>query len=382
MSLDCLNKIVGLSQTPCTCWDSEKPVDFDELNQSTSGLYVSQPDTIPLRWTGGSADCENGGVWELIINARDNAVRDLTKDFLTAVQQVKSNQFIPFTKIGDDYFSRFQNVNGSSLGAFIEPYCIKGGLLRLQGVKIAFFSGIAVSTDVLISVYSSKDPNTLITSATATVTANKQFFEATFAEELVIDLGEIRTDINERLYFTYDLPAGAIPVENDKEIRACCGSSLYEKNPYLQILSTLGGVQANNQGDLISNPLQITSTLNGLVIVGTMECDYYSWLCTLAQKPSDSFSVSGGGRLNLGMALADGIQAKSLVNLANSLLMGRRINEFSMIQDPKNLYHIRGHYLKIYQHAIDNLVYYMPDDVTDCLVCNDDDRIKKSSIIV
>jgi len=48
MSLDCLNNIIGLSETECTCWDSSKPVDFVTLNESLSGLYVSQPNTIFL----------------------------------------------------------------------------------------------------------------------------------------------------------------------------------------------------------------------------------------------------------------------------------------------------------------------------------------------
>ena len=84
MSLDCLNNIIGLSKSSCDCWDSEKPVDFTALNESLSGLYVSQPNTITLRFTNGAADCENGGVWELLQQAREDAVRDLVSDFLAA----------------------------------------------------------------------------------------------------------------------------------------------------------------------------------------------------------------------------------------------------------------------------------------------------------
>ena len=45
MSLTCLNNIVGLSSTSCNCWDAEKPVDFNTLNASSSGLYVAAADT-------------------------------------------------------------------------------------------------------------------------------------------------------------------------------------------------------------------------------------------------------------------------------------------------------------------------------------------------
>ncbi len=89
MSLDCLNNIIGLSATACTCWDAEKPADFTALNASSSGLYIMQPDTVPVRWTNSAADCENGGIWDLAINARTQAVRDFLSDYLAATQILK-----------------------------------------------------------------------------------------------------------------------------------------------------------------------------------------------------------------------------------------------------------------------------------------------------
>ena len=148
MSLDCLNNIIGLSDTDCNCWDSSKPVDFDTLNESLSGLYVSQPNTIPIRWTNGAADCENGGVWDLLIQARKDAVRDLVADFLAANSQVRKEQFLPFTKIGDPYYKRATLVRGDVAGAYIEPYDIRGGKIRVESVDLTFFSGIVAPVDV------------------------------------------------------------------------------------------------------------------------------------------------------------------------------------------------------------------------------------------
>ena len=124
-----------------------------------------------------------------------------------------------------------------------------------------------------------------------------------------------------------------------------------------------------------------SATMNGLVLNASMECDYYSWLCDLAQKPNDS-TLIGGQRLALGMALADGIQAKAIFNLAASILMSGRINHYTMVLDPKQLYQIQNHFIKIYRMAIKNLVYYMPADVSDCLVCGTDKRMVKNQILV
>ena len=141
-----------------------------------------------------------------------------------------------------------------------------------------------------------------------------------------------------------------------------------------------GGVQAATVADL-TNPVSSTGTMQGMVLNASMECDYYSWLCQLAQKPNDS-TLLGGQRLALGMALADGIQAKAVYNLAQSILMSGRINHYTMVLDPKELYRIQNHFIKIYRMAIKNLVYYMPADVTDCLVCAKDKRMIKSEIFV
>ena len=379
MSLDCLNNIIGLSDTECNCWDSSKPVDFDTLNESLSGLYVSQPNTIPIRWTNGAADCENGGVWDLLIQARKDAVRDLVADFLAANSQVRKEQFLPFTKIGDPYYKRATLVRGDIAGAYIEPYDIRGGKIRVESVNLTFFSGIVAPVDVDISIYSSLDLDTPLATATANITANKVTATAVFSTPYIIDMGEIREDLNERFYFLYEVPTGAVPVYNDTEKGCNCSrKSKYRDNPYLQVMH-VGGAQTDAVTNVITNTLS-SGGMNGLVINASMECDYYTWLCELAQKPNELTS-QGGQRLKLGMALADGIQAKAVANLAQSIINSGRINYYTMVLDVKPLYIAMNSNLKVYQKAIDNLVYYMPEDVTDCLVCATDKRMRKSAIL-
>lgn len=186
--------------------------------------------------------------------------------------------------------------------------------------------------------------------------------------------------MNERLYVAYTVPVGARPVKNNIEKGCQCNNrTKYRENPFLQILCA-GGVQADSIENLTSNTYG-SATMNGLVLNASMECDYYSWLCELAQKPNDA-TLIGGQRLSLGMALADGIQAKAIYNLAASILMSGRINHYTMVLDPKQLYQIQNHFIKIYRMAIKNLVYYMPADVSDCLVCGNDKRMVKGQILV
>lgn len=381
--LDCLLPIVGLADTDCPCWDSSKPVDFNDLNKSTSGLYLSEPDTIPLRWTGGSVDCQNGGVWDMLISARKKGVRKFFEDFLTTVNVEKENKFLPFSEIGDSYYSRAQQVYNTTLGSFIEPYCVKGAMLKIKGLKIAFFSGVTSPTVITFNLYSTLDVTTALRTVDITVSENKTFYDGEFVDPFVKDLGDIRRDLNEKFFISYELPVGFIPVKNQSQKTACCGkSNKYELNPYLGIMCNVGGFQADSHTEFDKGTFRGLNDMQGIVINASMTCDYYSWLCNLAQNPNEDLGALTGERLFLGMALADGVQAQSLVFLIESLMMGTRVNEFSMIQDIKLLYAKRGHYKKIAQEAIKNLVYHMPEDVTDCLTCREDNRLVKANINV
>ena len=377
--LDCLKNIVGLSNTDCDCWDSSKPQDFAALNESRSGLYVSDASTIPLRWANSAADCENGGLWQLLLEARTQAVRDLLSDFLAANAEVRQEQFLPFTHIGDAYYKNATLVRGDYLGAYIEPYSIRGAKITVKSVDLTFYSGVTTPVSVDISMYSSLDLSTPIATATANVTSNKEKATATFTSPIVIDLGDVRDDLNERYYFLYEAPVGLTPVYNEpKKGCNCSKATVFKNNPYLQVMK-VAGVQTNNVLDATKNTLY-SRGMNGLIINASMECDYYSWLCELAQKPNE-ISNQGGQRLKLGMALADGIRAKAVANLAQSIINSGRINYYTMVLDPANLYRLIGNYLKIYEKAIDNLVYYMPSDVTDCLICAEDKRMRKNQIL-
>ena len=228
-------------------------------------------------------------------------------------------------------------------------------------------------------MYSSLDLSTPIATATANVTSNKEKATATFTSPIVIDLGDVRDDLNERYYFLYQAPVGLTPVYNEpKKGCNCSKATVFKNNPYLQVMK-VAGVQTNNVLDATKNTLY-SRCMNGLIINASMECDYYSWLCELAQKPNE-ISNQGGQRLKLGMALADGIRAKAVANLAQSIINSGRINYYTMVLDPANLYRLIGNYLKIYGKAIDNLVYYMPSDVTDCLICAEDKRMRKNQIL-
>lgn len=376
--LDCLANIIGLTSSDCNCWDTDKPANFGDLNESSSGLYVAESDTIPLRWTNTSVDCENGGIWDLIIKSRKKGVDEFFSDFLQRVEKKKEQRYRPFSIIGDKYFSSRDVVTHNTLGVYIEPARVKGGMLEVEGVELAFYEGVTVPTNVTVNVYKSTDFNTPIATKTGVVTSNQTFTAIDFDTPLLIDFSGSRPDKDERYYFLYDLPTGLLPVNNDYKLKACCGKNNLLENPYLELMEVKGV-----QMDTVSNAgAQISSIkAHGMTIKAKFNCDYYSWLCDLAVNPKKVFDTSGG-RLMVGMALSEAIQAKSVIKLATSILKSSRINHFTMLDGKEGLYITINHFKKQYEEAMDNLIYYMPEDTNDCLKCRRDKRIIKRNISI
>lgn len=60
--ITCLDTVIGLSRTVCNCYE-DQPADYDV---SDSGLYIDELEGLNLQIAGGAADCEQGGVFDLL----------------------------------------------------------------------------------------------------------------------------------------------------------------------------------------------------------------------------------------------------------------------------------------------------------------------------
>ena len=110
--IGCLENIVGLSSSPCNCWDSSKPTNFATVNESKSGLYIASPDKIPLTFTNSAADCENGGVWELLVAMRQKAIKEFQVEYSKNLKHFNTIAKPHFTGyIGNDTFNLSLNTN-------------------------------------------------------------------------------------------------------------------------------------------------------------------------------------------------------------------------------------------------------------------------------
>lgn len=379
--MDCLTNIVGISDTDCPCWDDTKPVDFATINASSSGLFILSSDVVPVNMANAATSCETGSIWDLAIKARATATRDFIADFTSAVMAKNVNKFKPFSRIGDNYRLTGSNLNSGNTvaGFYIEPYKIKGGSITINSIDLAFVAGVIASTDIEIFIYSSLDLDTPLVSAIATITANKITATATLAVPYELSLNDIRMDLDEKIYFVYEVPTGFKPYNNKNIIGCGCsgrGREL-EDNPYLRVMSEINGIQAVDIASLGSG--RVSSTIHGLTVNTVFNCDYYSWLCGLTTNPNVN---TVDGYVNLGMALADALNARAKMYLLDTIYRSGRINYYTMVLDGTVIVDEINRQSAIYERGLANLTYpnYMPSDVTDCLMCRDNKSIQKSII--
>ena len=88
--LSCLDNIIGLSETDCSCFESGRPTDY---NTSLSGFYLADNFGLTMNFTNSAADCEQGGVWDILQASRTEAINRFLKDYAMTLNSVKKYRF-------------------------------------------------------------------------------------------------------------------------------------------------------------------------------------------------------------------------------------------------------------------------------------------------
>ena len=126
----CYDYIIGLSQTECTCWDTDKPADY---NTSTSGLYLADLD--PISTIEDVANCENDDVWDVMWHSRDRAVKQFIADTnMKMLNKYKHRQLINTSVIGE--IKKTKYIAPTYLYEGMRMFCrnIKGGTATLKKI--------------------------------------------------------------------------------------------------------------------------------------------------------------------------------------------------------------------------------------------------------
>jgi len=349
---DCLDNIVGLTQTACDCWDGDKPADFATVNDSTTGVYITEGKDgfglMPAIYH--AIDCGLGeNIFDVLQAARAEAIASFRRDLgaelvTTAAVRKTSEEIIGLTEYRNGNTTYTSGLNGIAIQS---PVPVKGGYLEVKSLNVGFHSTTAV--DVTID-------GDGITAQTFTVTPVADQWVST-AVDIKLPLWiEGRTDAP-RYTISYDA-TGHQP--RDSRLNCCSGRGNF------------GLVQAAGFSGTVpdrSTLVPFRTNSYGLSLSTVSVCDKTEWVCRYASI----------GAYDTASVLAHTIQFKAVETLAQYVLDSSTISKFTTLSR-EALYGKRNHSAKRYAENITWLSQHIPKGASDCVKCTSPIRLSKTTI--
>lgn len=375
---ECLEFIIGLSQTDCPCFDADKPVNAD---RSDSGLYLGNMDDIPLELVdaAGNEDCEPGNIWEIMSEARHKGVVETKMLLMQSITSLAKLSRQPWSgvvgdirknKWGKDYAAA-QSRNFASFSWI----CTRSvsGFVRLRKIGLVF----KTAGTFTVELYSNYQ-DAALGSWSVTSSANAISW---FTLPTPLELTMAHSDVEYVQYWlVYDTTAAPIP--KDVKISCGCGVTVPDWSPvsptfyncyysgkrigenwpeFIMARGQGGNVIADRMVDWIT-----TEETNGLAIWADFGCRADEIIC------KDELDYSGN--ILAGM-LAHAVLYRSAYIMCRMILASPEINRFTMM-DREALYGKRNHYEKECKDLVAWLAKELTkqeviNNVSDCLQCQD-----------
>lgn len=352
--LECLEEIIGLSETTCECLTDELGSDeLSNYNVSRSGIFLDQLEGFNINVADGASDCSKGGIWDRMSKAVENAKNDFRRNFLGCVGELYQPRLKNFSwQLGQSTFQgTLTTLTGDYAGMRISPLQLKGGFIYIKRIGVL----INQSVPVTLQVYSDVDGGTLLfenSSSPVNATANTLTW-ATLSEPLELPMWN--SDGHYIRYYVLMVMNGTFKPKSNKKDCGCAGA----RRPYDQWLELLGV-----SGDDTTNLLGFRSNsnyLNGITLDVEVKCKTTEVICS-SEFPLD-FEFDGGA-----MNMAVAIQLRAAAKLYEDLLSSDAINRFTMLNRDYAASKI-NEWNEQYQAAIVSLCENVHIGANDCLMC-------------
>ncbi len=352
----CLNKIIGLTDTDCDCYlSSETP---DGYNESESGLYLtSGTHGIPIDFVQASEGCEVN-LWDILTKAREDGISKFLIDLGKAVGR-KKNQLNSWQGwIGESKITSKVKRKGYVFWR-ISPFV--GATIEVSEISLYMCCDGAV--DIL--VYSDSDFDNPISIITVNAVSGEFVTVPT-------DLCTSLTNGNDPicLYIGYKVPDGC-EVPNTKLFSCDCGfNTKKSKHRFLNFFN-VESLTVNQLEDLEECKNYCSKYSNGIRIKACVSCDMSGWLCSI------DYTKSVGDEI-LREVVAKTIQLASIRCLGEVLLDNPKCTPYALIASE-----VLPDKLRVIEDDYDNNIIWLannlPNHYKSCYECKT--RYGKKSII-
>jgi hypothetical protein len=379
-SLDCFNYTVGLSQTECACYDTDKPTDF---NTSDSNLFLDQ--VIDLQYPKSAADCGSGNLWELLHQAREEGKMGWRTSVMQYIGQRSVRKRAYFSgSIGDDRHNNTKHtLTDNFAGLTWKCATVRGAKMRLK--RIGMFFEAATNMDLILYGNESDTP---IATYNVTPAANRvEWYTLPTPLELPLNRDIARY---QQYWLVYQPSLTARPYQQ-KITCGCNGldtvNKWCEKPEFLNLKTPEARhnwlewmIISGTRGQLITQRETHWSHTNqgyGLFLDVEFVCDANEVLCAgeLDYENDD-----------LAMVQAYGLRFEMGVKLIDRILSSTKLNRYTML-DREALYGKRSHFKK----EADTRAQYVAQQLTekerinlvnDCLTCRDKYGVTRAGILI
>lgn len=357
--MQCLDNIIGISQSECTCNTDGRP---DDYNVSKSGVYLDRLEGFNFNFATGSDDCNNGELWERMQTAIEDAKISYRNDLLGCVARFYKPRFNTFTgQLGQSTFKSSLTLGTQYAGIRLAPQFVKGGFINVKKIGVIINQNAAVTVQIWRDNGDSQEAE-LVFNSSPPINATADLI--TWAEGTAgAPLAELPMWSESGTYLRYYvvmLLNGSFKPKNNKKDCGCGGNNT---KPYLKWMDFHGVY-----GDDIYNPSTFKqsndSVVNGIALQVEVKCKVSEIICS-DQYPLDY--ENDGNALNMAYA----IRFRAAVLLYSQLLSSDNINRFTMAN--------REDILKWVQQWDTAYKAYIEDTCkntnrlyeNDCLVCRD-----------
>lgn len=347
--MDCLDNIIGISESTCPCLTAGLGSDESSaLNVSASGVWGDQLDNFNVAIVGSADDCNRGSFWERAERARRNAILDYKTQFLTAIGATYKPRIDTLNvQLGDSAFTGTLNYNTTYAGVKITPLQLKGAFIILKKLGVV----VNANASVTVKVFNNLNGGTLVYESSPISAIANSLTWGVPEEPIELPMWSYQGYI--RYWVVMELDGTFRPKATKKD----CGCAGVQR-PYLQWLDFYG-VKGNDDTNV--EGFSTTKETNGIVLDAQIKCKSSELICS-DEYPLDFQDEAGA----LGTAYA--IRFRWAAILYNEVLSTTNINRESMmnrdeLQQLANYW--QGEYMKWIEFQISNLNL----EQNNCYVC-------------
>lgn len=344
--LECLKKIIGLSDIDCPCVEGERPEDY---NESASGYFLT--DYIPINTLLFSEEnCYCGRpIWELMQKCIDTACKRFCIDLTACIYN--DNKFSKLARFSGEMGKTKSNGTKSNCKKYA-GFCfkikktIKGGFLHIPCIRL----GLNRDCEVELNIKNCQ------TGDIKTVVVNVEAGKFT-----QVDLGfDAQMSCDDKYKIWYEVPQGCKPLNNKLH---CCSKS-ESKTPCLKYVD-LGGFTTDDIEDCKCKD----NAAYGIQVDGFLKCEDLYWICSLEKI----------GEYKLLDVVAQTILFKASIEFVYKMLNAGGVSSF-MLLEGERAYKEMSKWRKNYETNLEFIKQNIPLDLTDCLSCNKNRRGRKKKL--